>query len=177
MSLHFETLYREQYPFVWRTLRRLGIAAADIDDACQKVFLVAYRRLPEFEGRSSLRTWLCGIALRVTSEDRRRSVTRREVPLVEQPMQEAAGDGVLESLEQRERLRELDAILTQLPAEQRTVLVLFELEGMSGQEIATAVGIPLGTVRSRLRLARQTFSNVVLARRGIDGRTAAGGAI
>lgn len=177
MYLHFETLYREQYPFVWRTLRRLGIASSDIDDACQKVFLVAYRRLPEFEGRSSLRTWLCGIALRVTFEDRRRSGVRREVPLTEGPVFEVACQGTQESLEQRERLRELDAILTEIPAEQRTVFVLFELEGMSGLEIAAAIGIPLGTVRSRLRLARQAFSNVVLARRSNHGRSAAGGAI
>jgi RNA polymerase sigma-70 factor, ECF subfamily len=172
--LTFEEIYRAHFEFVWRTLRRLGVSESDAQDVCQKVFLVAFRRIAEFEARSSVRTWLCGIALRVVSDYRRSAASRREISVGELPSDVTTDAGQLQQVEQLERLAELDAILVQLPLEQRTVLVLFELEEMSGQAIAQLVGVPVGTVRSRLRLARQAFSRILAERRTIL-RFAAGG--
>src|SRR5690242_19825197 len=75
----FETLYREQFAFVWRSLYRLGIREADISDSAQEVFLVAHRRLQEFEGRAKLTTWLFRICLNVARDQLRRAHVRREV--------------------------------------------------------------------------------------------------
>jgi RNA polymerase sigma-70 factor (ECF subfamily) len=146
-----------------------------VEDACQIVFLNAYRRLPQFEGRSSVKTWLCGIALKVAADYRRRASVRRE-ELFEQVNDNLPQPAEQhQRVEQRERLQELDAILAKIPIEQRTVLVLYELEQLSGEEIAVVEGIPLGTVRSRLRLARAAFSLLLLEYRPMTRTVAAGG--
>jgi len=154
---------------VWRALLRLGVARADLPDAVQEVFLVAFRKLPEFEGRSKVSTWLVGICYRVASDRRHLAHVRREV-----------GDGraVLavcdiqprpdEMVERSDGARVLDEILGLLRPEQREVFVMFELEEMSGKEIAGLVGAPLKTVFSRLRLAREAFAAALSARRRQD---------
>ena len=156
----FEETYRAHFAFVWRSLRRLGIAEDDAADAAQDVFIIVHRKLPEFAGRSKLTTWLYGICFRVASE-RRRAVPR---PLIGE--QEAAAfigrqadPGAL--AEQRQGLALLERVLDRLPDEQRAVFCLFELEGMTGEEIAEALEIPLGTAYSRLRLARAAFAAAV----------------
>jgi RNA polymerase sigma-70 factor (ECF subfamily) len=175
--LKFEAIYRAHFEFVWRTLRRMGVSERDAQDACQKVFLVAFQRLATFEGRSALKTWLCGIALRVASDYRRSAVHRRELLGDEMPLAASSEACQLSQLEERERLRELDGVLAALPEEQRIVLVLFELEGMSGDDIGATLGVPEGTVRSRLRLARQAFSRIAAQRREIAGARAAGASL
>lgn len=174
--LTFEEMYRAEFEFVWRTLQRMGIRGSDVQDACQKVFVIAFRRLSEFEGRSSARTWLCGIALRVASDHRRSAPRRREVLADSTPMEACCDPSQLAEVEHRERLLELDAALSELPEEQRAVLVLFELEEMSGDDIARCLGVPEGTVRSRLRLARQAFSRIAASRRESNALRAVGGA-
>jgi RNA polymerase sigma-70 factor (ECF subfamily) len=163
--LKFEEIYRENYEFVWQTLRHMGTSERDVQDVIQKVFIIAHRRLPEFSGRSSLKTWICGIALRVASDYRRSAVVRREV-LSDEAQPDIGTEAMqLHHLEQQEQLSELDEILTELPFEQRTVFVLFELQEMSGEDIAKLQGVSEGTVRSRLRLARQAFWRAVEIRR------------
>jgi RNA polymerase sigma-70 factor (ECF subfamily) len=173
--LDFEEIYRAHYDFVWRTLRRMGVGERDVKDAVQKVFIVAHRRLASFDGRSSLKTWLGGIALRVASDYRRSASVRREVLVAEAPLETSSEADQLRRLEAQERLAALDAVLAELPLEQRTVFVLFELEEVSGEEIAELLSVPEGTVRSRLRLARRAFSRIVAARSGQTGRCVAGG--
>jgi RNA polymerase sigma-70 factor (ECF subfamily) len=152
-----ERLYAEHFRFVWRTLRRLGIPEDEVADAVQDVFLVVHRKLPDWEGRSKVTTWLFGICLRVASERRRSVRARREV------VSDEAGSGaderetVVEALDRKRNLQELEAILEELPLEQRAVFACFELDGMQGEEIAELMSIPLGTVYSRLRLARKAF--------------------
>ena len=63
----FTGLFREHAPYVWRVLRRLGVAEADVEDACQEVFLVVHRRAESFDGTSSVKTWIYGICVRVAS--------------------------------------------------------------------------------------------------------------
>jgi RNA polymerase sigma-70 factor (ECF subfamily) len=154
--MNFRQLYDEQFRFVWRSLRRLGVQESDLPDAVQDTFLVVHRRLPEFEGRSKVTTWLFGICFRVASDGRKRAHARRRAgePLVD--MRDERVDVAAEA-EHRQALARLDMLLDELPLEQRAVFTLFELEGMTGDDIAETLEIPLGTVYSRLRLARAAF--------------------
>ncbi len=155
----FRELYDEHFRFVWRSLHRLGVREDDVPDAVQEVFVVVHRRLAEFEGRSKMTTWLFGICMRVASDHRRSAVVRREIP-TEAGALDAAGDRIddVSAAAEAARRRELlYRILDELPDEQRAVFILFEIEGLSGDAIADLVGIPVGTVRSRLRLARDGF--------------------
>jgi RNA polymerase sigma-70 factor (ECF subfamily) len=140
-------------PYVWRTLRRLGVHDADAKDMCQEVFVVVHRRLPDFDGSSSVKTWLCGIAIRVASQYRRRARHRREELAGELP--EVVGSAEQEAeLRKSELLRRLDAVLDRLDEHKRTVFVLYELEELTMNEIALMLGCPLQTAYSRLHAAR-----------------------
>jgi len=83
--LVFDAVYREHFAFVWRAAKRLGVGDGALDDVVQEVFVVVHRRLDGFEGRSSLKTWLFGIALRIV-RDHRRAVRRRPKLLPELTM-------------------------------------------------------------------------------------------
>jgi RNA polymerase sigma-70 factor (ECF subfamily) len=172
--LDFEQIYRAHHDFVWRTLCRMGVNERDAPDASQKVFLIAHRNLPLFQGQSTLKTWLCGIALRVAADYRRSAVSRREVLVAEIPGDASSDADQHRKLEDRERIASLDAILSGLSLEQRKVFVLFELEELSGEEIAELLGVPEGTVRSRLRLARRAFSKLLADRQAHSVSLAAG---
>ncbi|MBX3263371.1 MAG: RNA polymerase sigma factor [Labilithrix sp.] len=158
-ELHVEDVYREHFDFVWRTLRHLGVGASDVEDAVQDVFVVVHAKLATFERRSQLTTWIYGICLNVTQARRRRAHVRRELPTDPQalPVDEAELARADDARGRREAERVLDAILDTLPLEQRAVFTLFELEGRTSEEIARLCAIPLGTVYSRLRLAREAF--------------------
>lgn len=161
-ALAFSAIYEEHYRTVWRTLRRLRVAESELVDATQDVFVVVYRRLDEFEGRSQLRTWIIGICRRVASDYRRRPRAQREVVTaageIERLVDTGSAGGVGEHQQRAELAR---ALLDRLPEAQREVFILFELEQLSGEEIAALLGIPVGTVRSRLRRARDAFRREV----------------
>jgi RNA polymerase sigma-70 factor (ECF subfamily) len=168
----FAQLYESQFSFVWRSVRRLGVAAATMDDVVQEVFVVVHRNLAKFEGRSSSKTWLFGIVLNVVRAHRR---GLRAEPL--QAATAAIADpervadpaaGPLELATKAEAVRVVDALLDSLDDEKREVFVLAELEQMSAPDIAHAIGIPLNTVYSRLRLARQEFSAAAVRHRARD---------
>lgn len=156
--MSFRAIYDEHFPFVWRSLRRLGVRESDVADAVQDVFVVVHRRLSEFEGRSKMSTWIFGICYRVAS-DRRKAARVRGVVASEAQWLEAPDDRVdiAAEAERRQGLEKLESILDEMPLEQRAVFTLFELECMTGEEIAQTLDLPLGTVYSRLRLARETF--------------------
>lgn len=153
-----EEVYRTHFRFVWRALRRLGVSEIDAQDATQEVFIVVHRKLSTFEGRSQMTTWLFSICLHVARSRRRKSHARHEVQDADaiDALEDHAADPNALS-EQRQRLALLDSLIDQLELDQRVVFTLFELEGMSGDEIAALLTIPLGTVYSRLRLARANF--------------------
>lgn len=156
----FRALVREHFDFVWRTLRRLGVATADTDDAAQEVFLVACRRLQDVSpGRE--RAFLFGTSLRVASTRRRSQSRRAENP--ESNFDElAAADLDPEQLSQLAGARiVLQRILDGMSDELRTVFILAELEELPAHEIADLLAIPAGTVSSRLRSARETFRAAV----------------
>jgi RNA polymerase sigma-70 factor, ECF subfamily len=168
-SVTLGRLYEEHADAVFRALRRWGVRDAAADDALQDVFLVASRKLAEFEGRSSHRTWLFGIALRVARGVRR---TRSH---------EAMGDDEPEGHEapQDERVdalraaRLLDQLLSELDDAQREVFVMADLHEMSAPEIAEVTGANLNTVYSRLRLARENIASLAQRSRSKHGRKSA----
>jgi RNA polymerase sigma-70 factor, ECF subfamily len=158
--MNFRELYEDNLAFVWRSLRRLGVPETECGDAAQDVFVVVHRRLPEFEGRSKVTTWLFGICLRVCSSRRRMASTRHESIAEPLDMLDEGAD-VEAAVERNRGMAVLESILLRMSLEQRTVFILFELDGVSLAEIAELLELPLGTVQSRLRLARATFRAAV----------------
>jgi RNA polymerase sigma-70 factor (ECF subfamily) len=159
----FRQMYEAHFEFVWRNLRRLGVAEADADDRAQEVFVVAHRRLADFTDRGfGPRAWLFQIALRVASDARRH---RRRHP------EEPDGGASLErgsveptqprALAQKEALSRLDRALGALEVGRRAVVVLHEIEEMTAPEIARALDIPLNTVYSRLRVGREELTRAL----------------
>ena len=162
-----ESVYREHFKAVWRVLRRLGVAPAQLDDAAQDVFLVVHRKLAGVDGSGPLRSWVFAITVRVASDYRRRSGRRRTEPLAD--VFADAAPGPAEQTELLEEVRLLEALLGELDEKKREVFVLAELEQLSVPEIATALEVNANTVYSRLRSARQHF-DAALARRRAAGR-------
>lgn len=156
-------IYQEHAIFVWRSLRLLGVPADSLDDAVQEVFLVVHRRLDEFEGRSSLRTWLYAIARRVAG-NLRRGAERRGAP---EPIAVDVADpgDPLELAQKAEAGRLLIDLMGCLSEDQREVFLLIEIEELSAPEAAEALGINLNTCYSRLRAGRARFERELAARR------------
>ncbi len=154
-----EDVYREHFGFVWRSLRHLGVAEADVEDATQDVLVVVHAKLSTFEQRARITTWIYGICIHVAQARRRRAHVRRELPTdpAVMPVDEVQVVHAEEALQRREAEDLLDTILDTLPIEQRAVFTLFELEGRSCEEIAQLCAIPIGTVYSRFRLSREGF--------------------
>ncbi|MDX2086251.1 MAG: sigma-70 family RNA polymerase sigma factor [Kofleriaceae bacterium] len=149
-------MFDECFDFVWRSLRRLGVPAATVDDATQEVFLVASRRLDDI-ALGSERSFLFATAIRVASTARRGQARRGE-------HDERAVAGLVDvspspaEVVDRQRARAvLDRILDDLDDDLRAVFVLYELEEMTMAEIATTLELAPGTVASRLRRAREQF--------------------
>jgi RNA polymerase sigma-70 factor (ECF subfamily) len=160
----FARVYEDYFDFVWCSARRLGVPDATLDDAVQEVFVIVHRRLSEFEGRSSMKTWLFGI-VRNVSREARRSI-RRKSPHDARPGALADPDLLIAAADQQpDRLAERSAenrvlheLLERLDDEKREVFVLAELEQFTVPEIAEAVGCNVNTAYSRLRLAREAFA-------------------
>lgn len=166
----FQAIYREHYAGIWRFLVHLGVRKGDVPDVAHNVFLIAYRKLGEFEHRSTVRTWLCGIALRVGRDYLRSARVRLEVPIADfTELDSASADDSAEALRSKRQLAVAVRLLETLPAEQREVFVLHELEQLTGTEIATLMNTPVNTVRSRLKRARDAFRKQLAALRERGG--------
>jgi len=163
----FDALYDDYADFVWRNVRRLGVAPAALDDAVQDVFVVAHRRMAEVEQPESLRAWMFGILVRVV-RDYRRTLRRKD------PHQRSNGPAVdpdeiadtragnpQEAAERLDAVRLLHLMLNELDDAKREVFVLAELEEMTEREISEALGENANTVHSRLRAARRGFDRAV----------------
>jgi RNA polymerase sigma-70 factor (ECF subfamily) len=156
----FDEIYAAHFAFVWRLLRTFGVADAALDDAAQDVFVVVHRRLPEFEGRAAVTTWLFAIARRVAGSYRRRRTTETL-----DPAHEPAGTSdTFAALSRAEATQTVLAILDMLDEDKRMVFALVELEQLSVPEVAKLLDINLNTAYSRLRLARQAFETAVKTR-------------
>lgn len=149
-------------PFVFRALQRLGVPESDLDDAVQEVFVVVHKKLDTFRGSARVTTWLYGVALRVAYRFRRTARRRRESPdeldQTHVPDSRPGPDSVAAEVEARRQLAE---VLEGMDPPKRAVLVMFELERLSTAEIAAELGVPPGTVYSRLSAARAQFQRAV----------------
>jgi RNA polymerase sigma-70 factor, ECF subfamily len=167
-----QDIYESHFDFVWRTARRLGANESQVDDVVQEVFLVVQRRLPSFEGRSELKTWLFGITRRVVYATVRRRGKQREVVLGEESdIPDAHAPSAETQLATHEDTRLLYSLLDELDEDKREVFVLSELEEMSGPEIAEALDLQLSNVYARVRTARQAFEAALKRYRAREGRS------
>jgi RNA polymerase sigma-70 factor, ECF subfamily len=158
-DLDVALIYAEHAQFLWRSLYRMGIPESDLADLLQEVLLVVHRRLDSYDRSCRLTTWLFGICLRVAATARRGRRRRREEPMdpnVQEHILVESNDPEQNAMT-RDARRRLDLALDSLEPEKRAVLVMFELEGMACAEIGELLGVPKGTVFSRLSSARQGF--------------------
>nr|PZN27172.1 MAG: sigma-70 family RNA polymerase sigma factor [Pseudomonadota bacterium] len=158
-TIPFAKLVSDNLDFVWRCLRRFGVRPADVDDAAQQVFLIANEKLASIRPGSE-RSFLVGVATRVASHSRR-ATQRREAAqqrLSGYPPQSPDPEALARQAEARDLL---DRVLDKMSSELRSVFVLFELEELTIDEVANLLGLPRGTVATRLRRARMVFQNEV----------------
>lgn len=164
----FDDIYREHFAFIWRSARRLGVDPSFLDDVVQEVFVIVHRRLAGFEQRSTLRTWLFGITLRV-ARDHRRSRARKPLEPVQDPdLLSNPARSPHEHLERREAVRTLYSILNELSDEHREILVMADLEEMPMSDVAATLEINENTGYGRLRAARRFFDEALVRRRARD---------
>lgn len=160
--LDIEQVFREHGAFVARVIQRLTSDGPHVDDLVQETFIVAFKKRGEFEGRSSVQTWLYAIARNLCfrhlrSDKRFRAFEKRLVQAADEPAQENPDVGA----ERRESIARVHRVLQQLPLNQREIAVLYELEGLEGKAIADLVGIPIGTVWTRLTQAREEIEKLM----------------
>ncbi|APR88597.1 RNA polymerase sigma factor RpoE [Minicystis rosea] len=156
----FDDVFSEHARYVGRTLRYLGVAEAELEDACQEVFIAVHRRLADFEPGGSVRAWLRQICVHVAQNQRRTRRRRREeggADAIEIEIPATQHDAA-ERTEMRERLL---ALLSRLDEQQRAVFVLYEIERMPMAEVAAALSCPLQTAYSRLHAARARLEEAV----------------
>jgi RNA polymerase sigma-70 factor (ECF subfamily) len=172
-ELRLRGMITEHLDFVLRGLRRFRVHPSNLDDAAQQVFWIVSRKLGRIQPGCE-RAYLFGTAARVAADIRRVQARRlqREVTLDNETEGSVRVDELLE-LKQARRM--LDEVLSGMSGELRTVFLLAEAEGLSAPEISGQVGIPVGTVASRLRRARGVFETSVRRLRARNVRRPASG--
>lgn len=159
----FDALYRDEFSFVYRVLRYLGVRDADIEDLAHDVFVVLHRRFDDYDATRPIRPWLFGIAYRTARRHGERLARSPEVDAGESVVA-SSGPGADEQLAAARAWRKLQRALQQLPWEQRAAVIMHDIEEHTAPEIAAALDQPLNTVYSRLRLGRKKLARL-LARR------------
>jgi RNA polymerase sigma-70 factor, ECF subfamily len=158
----FDDVYVVHAAFVWRVLRGMGVSEAHVEDAMQDVFMVVHRRLAEFDGLGSLKTWLFQIAY-LTACGYRRKLRRAGDHEPFDDRVDARTRTPAEEAERRETISLVSDLLDGLDDDKRAVVVLADIEEMTAPEIAAATGTPLNTVYTRLRRARLELSRALRA--------------
>lgn len=153
-------VYERHADFVWRIARRMGIEDAAVEDVMHDVFVIVHRRLPEFDGRAAMSTWLYHITRGVVA-NRRRGQTReaRRLELV-RPTPGAAPDPERETA-RKQAADFVRSFVAELDEDKRRIFELADIEGIPVAEAARLCGIKLNTAYSRLRAARQRFQRAV----------------
>ncbi len=158
LELFYATIYAQELKYVRSSLRRLGVAEAEVPDVTQDVFVTVYRRLETFDRSRPIRPWLFGVAFRVAADHLRLSRHKREIlPDVRLDTEDPTPGPDAALLGQQARALARRA-LTFLDVRHRTVLVMHDLWDQPANEIAQALQIPLKTVYTRLRIARERFT-------------------
>jgi RNA polymerase sigma-70 factor (ECF subfamily) len=151
----FRAIFDGELRFVWNSLRRFGVADRDLEDIAHEVFVVVARRLDEYDAARPLRPWLFAIAFRCASDYRRRARHRHErlgEGAADAADPAAGADEVL--IESQEKNLARCALLS-VPEDRRAVVILHDFEGVAMQDVAAALGVPLKTAYSRLRIGRE----------------------
>jgi RNA polymerase sigma-70 factor (ECF subfamily) len=161
-------IYEAEVDYVWRSLRRLGVGERDLEDVTHEVFLAVHRHLAAYDPARPLRPWLFGFAHRAASDYRRSARVTREV-VQATPRATAGGPSTEEQAAVNEARAVVLAALDTLSEDARALLVLHDFEGHGMPDIATALGAPLNTLYSRLRLARARFTAALQRRRAPRG--------
>ena len=159
---HFDDVYDAHFSFVWRSARAGGVEEHALDDVTQEIFVAVHKRLGDFEGRSTVRTWLYGIARNVVRAHRRerkkRDATGGPSPTDPDSLHDASEPSPEGHAARAQAGRLVVKLLDSLDDDKREVFVLAELEQLTAQEIADMLQENLNTVYSRLRLAREAFA-------------------
>src|SRR5262245_47558865 len=158
----WRVLHQTYVPMVRSFLFRLGVDAADLDDACQEVFVSVHRYLPSFRGEATLKTWmfrLCTTEARKARQRRRVATDTARLVRSARATDLPANDGPDMSPERARR--NVDAALASLKQKERLVFVLFEMEGLSGDQVAARAGCAVSRVWQQLHHARRKFRTVV----------------
>jgi RNA polymerase sigma-70 factor (ECF subfamily) len=173
MPLDLLSIHDRHAEFVWLSLQRLGVRDEDVEDLLQEVFLVVHQRLNSFDGSARMTTWLFGICMRVVAAYRRRAFRRREQLAAQVPERATDLDRNPEeaAIAQQGRHR-LRAILDAMDLEKRAIFVMYELDELPCDAIAEMLGIPVGTVHSRLHAARKAFQLALARQEARDARRA-----
>lgn len=162
-------LFDQHHDFVWRSVRRLGIDPSEIDDVVQETFIIAGRKIDEFEGRSSITTWLFGIAMRVCRTHRRSRHRRiRKANAVAQAAEEQ-----FDPYPRADAADLLVRLLDELDDDRRAAFILSDLEGMTAMDIAETFELNVNTVYSRIRSARRRVERALVR---LDPERSRGGA-
>jgi RNA polymerase sigma-70 factor (ECF subfamily) len=162
-------LFDAHAAYVWNTFRHLGAPAADLEDLTQDLFLEVRRHVADYDLARPIRPWLFGFAFRLAAQHRRRTARRRESH--HEGWDEIADCGVPqdEALARAQDRRLVLEALDAIEFDRRAVFVLYEIDGEKMSDVAAALGIPVNTAYSRLRVGREEFAAAVkrlVARRG-----------
>src|SRR3954468_21915380 len=162
----FADVYQQTFAFVWRTARRLGVMDSAVDDVVQEVFVTVYRRLDQFEGRCSVKTWVFSILMGIV-RNYRRSRRRKgaaepiSAPVVDPDLLEDRAADPLEQASRAQAGRMVHKLLDAMTEDKAIVFVLAELEGLTVPEISELIGANVNTVYSRLRAGRKEFDQAL----------------
>jgi RNA polymerase sigma-70 factor (ECF subfamily) len=160
-SLDFERIYDDHLNYVWNSLRRLGIPAADVEDLTQDVFMKVFHALGDYDPARPMKPWLFGFCFRVASDYRKHVFHDRELGVDHLEHADEAHNPEQQAALGEQRAMALRA-LAEVELERRAVLVMHDFNGHSIPEIVDVLGVPLNTLYSRLRLARAEFEAAVL---------------
>jgi len=160
---NFDEIYADNFGFVWRCLRALGVPERHLDDAAQEVFIGVHRGLPSFRGGSALRTWVYAIVRNVAFKERRtRHRKERAEPMLEEPM--GGGPTPHERAEEAQAADFVREFAATLGDDQRDVFVLALVEELTIPEVAQIIDVPLNTAYTRLRSVRAAFRAAIVRR-------------
>jgi RNA polymerase sigma-70 factor (ECF subfamily) len=161
VSVDFRSVFENEFTYVWCSLKRLGVPEKDLKDQTQDVFLTVHNILGDYDPARPLRPWLFGIAYRFAARYRSLARHRREVLSDDVPETPFDQGGADEALILRERQRLVLEAIEAIDLGKRAVFVMAEIDGHAMPEIAAALGVPLNTAYSRLRLAREEFAAAI----------------
>ena len=150
--------FGQEFDYLCRTLRRLGVPRAEVEDLVHEIFLVLLRKWDEYDASRAFRPYLFGIALRVAAAHHRRRIQEVPTDEVEAEDQAARPD---QSLQAKQARAIVLGALERLPLPRRAVLIMHDLDEVAMREVAAVLSIPVFTAYSRLRKARKEFEAAV----------------